>query len=57
MKTEKAKRMSVSINEDMENKIVELRKTDEYCRCSYSEIIRKLIEAGMKVFENEKRVG
>lgn len=57
MKMENAKRMSVTINKEMENKIIELRKTDEYCRCSYSEIIRKLIEAGMKAFENEQKVG
>lgn len=57
MKMENAKRMSVTINKEMENKIIELRQTDEYCRCSYSEIIRKLIEAGMKAFENEQKVG
>lgn len=57
MKMEKVKRMSISINEEMEKKIVELRKTDKYCRCSYSEIIRRLIEAGMRSFEENKKVG
>lgn len=56
MKAECRKRMSISISEDMENKIVELRKTDEYCRCSYSEIIRKLLEQGIKVIEADKRI-
>lgn len=57
MKTENQKRMSISISEEMENKIVELRKTDEYCRCSYSEIIRRLLEQGIKVIEADKKVG
>ena len=47
------KRMSISISEEMENKIVELRKTDEFCRCSYTEIIRRLLEEGVKVIEAE----
>lgn len=50
------KRMSISISEEMENKIVELRKTDEFCRCSYTEIIRRLLEAGVKVVEVDKEV-
>lgn len=50
------KRMSISISEEMENKIVELRKTDEFCRCSYTEIIRRLLEAGVKVVEADREV-
>lgn len=57
MKTKNQKRMSISISEEMENKIVELRKTNEYCRCSYSEIIRRLLEQGIKVIEADKKVG
>lgn len=50
------KRMSISISEEMENKIVEMRKTDKFCRCSYTEIIRQLLEAGVKKFEADKEV-
>lgn len=57
MKVKHQKRMSISLNEEMENKIVELRKTDEYCRCSYSEIIRRLLEQGIKVIESDQRTG
>lgn len=49
------KRMSISINEEMDQKIIELKKTDKYCRCSYSEIIRQLIKAGMEVIEADKK--
>jgi hypothetical protein len=50
-------RLSISVTEEMENKIVELRKKDKYCRCSYSEIIRQLLERGMKTIEENKEVG
>lgn len=45
MKPDMQKRMSISINEEMDKKIIELKKTDKYCRCSYAEIVRQLIEA------------
>jgi len=51
------KRMSISITEEMERKIVEMRKTDEFCRCSYAEIIRQLIEAGVQSLEESKKIG
>lgn len=51
------KRMSISITEEMEQKIVEMRKTDEFCRCSYAEIIRQLIEAGVQSLEESKKIG
>ena len=38
------KRMSISI-------------TDEFCRCSYAEIIRQLIEAGVQSLEESKKIG
>lgn len=50
-------RLSISIPEDVEQKIVDLRKTDEYCRCSYSEIVRRLLEQGIKVIESDQRTG
>lgn len=51
------KRMSISITEEMERKNVEMRKTDEFCRCSYAEIIRQLIEAGVQSLEESKKIG
>lgn len=41
------KRMSISLPDEIEQAIVDLRKTDAFCRCSYSEIIRTLIAAGL----------
>lgn len=44
-------RRTVSLPENMEAALIELRKTDRFCRCSYSEIVRQLIEAGLNEVE------
>lgn len=41
------KRISVSLTPEMERKVMEIRKTDEYCRSSVAEILRMLIERGL----------
>ena len=46
-------RITVSLTKEQENAIVELRKTDEYARCSFGEIIRRLIDAGLEVSQND----
>ena len=40
-------RMSLTLPKELEDAIVKLRKTDKYCRMSYAEIIRQLIEVGL----------
>ncbi len=55
MKPDMQKRMSISVNEEMDKKIIELKKTDKYCGCSYAEIVRQLIEAGIEVTEADRR--
>ena len=36
------------LTKEQENAIVKLRQTDEYCRCSFWELIRRLIDAGLE---------
>lgn len=48
MSTENAWRVSVVIPEELEKKIVELRKMDRFSRSSLSEIIRTLISKGLE---------
>ena len=45
------KRICVMIHPEMEEKIIELRKTDEFCRKSISEIVRILILRGLDAAE------
>lgn len=48
------KRITISVPEDMEDAIYNLREQDEYRRCSKSEMIRRLVEMGLKA-EARKR--
>lgn len=43
-----AKRLSISLPPELEQTVVNLRRTERFCRCSYADIIRQLIVAGMK---------
>lgn len=52
MATEMTRR-TVSLPEPLEDAIVSLRKTDAFCRCSYSEIVRKLITEGLKTVSEQ----
>lgn len=42
------KRITVSFPDDVDKGIYELRKKDEFVRCSYSEIVRRLVIIGLK---------
>ena len=41
-------RLSVSLTKEQEEAITKLRQTDEFCRCSFGELIRKLIDIGLE---------
>ena len=41
------KRVCITMPPELEQKVVDLRKTDEFCRKSISEIVRILIEKGL----------
>lgn len=44
-------RRTVSLPPEIEERILALRKTDKYCRCTISEITRQLIQIGLKSAE------
>ncbi len=50
----KLRRFAVTLPKDEEEKLIELRKTDEFCQCSFSEIIRTMFLRGLEQ-ENAKR--
>lgn len=41
-------RLSVSLTKEQEEAIIKLRQTDEFSRCSFGELIRKLINIGLE---------
>lgn len=40
------KRVSISLPDDLDRRILDLRRTDQFVRSSYSEIVRQLLERG-----------
>lgn len=55
MENRKEWRRSISLTEDMEKAIVEMRKDDRFTRLSYSEIIRQLLQMGLQKMAEEQR--
>lgn len=49
------KRITISIPEELEDAIYKMRKRDEYNRCSKSEVVRKLVEIGLKAEARKKQ--
>lgn len=47
-KSNEVKRMSLSLPAELEQAVIELRKTERFCRCSYAEIIRSLMQLGLE---------
>lgn len=41
------KRVTISLPDSIDKKVLELRKDDRFVRCSYSELVRMLLEAGL----------
>lgn len=49
------RRITISIPDELDAKVLELKKQDQFVRCSYSEIVRLLLLAGLNA-ENKKAV-
>lgn len=41
------RRVTISLPEELDKKILELRKDDRFIRCSYAEIVRQMLENGL----------
>ena len=41
-------RLSVELTKEQEQYLIELRKRDEFCRLSYGELLRRMIDRGME---------
>ena len=46
-------RLSVQLTAEQAKKLIELRKRDEFCRLSYGELIRRLVDVGLEVSEHD----
>lgn len=43
------RRVTISLPEDIDRRILALRTDDRFIRCSYSEIVRRMLEAGIDI--------
>ncbi len=41
------RRITIALPDEIDQKILELRKNDRFIRCSYAEIVRQLLERGL----------
>lgn len=51
------RRVTIAFPDDMDKRILDLRKEDRFIRCSYSEIVRKILEIGFAVLDAERDHG
>lgn len=47
-------RLSVQLTAEQAKALIELRKRDEFCRLSYGEILRRLVNAGLEAQDRER---
>lgn len=41
------RRITIALPDSIDKRILELKKDDKFVRCSYSEIVRQLLERGL----------
>ena len=47
-------RLSIQLTKEQEKELIDMRKRDEYCRLSFGELVRRLIDAGLEVNRGER---
>ena len=45
------KRVTISMPEDLDRRVIEMKKDDRFVRASYSEVVRQLLLAGLAAQE------
>lgn len=48
------RRITIALPDNIDQKILELRKDDRFVRCSYAEIVRQLLERGLDTETKKK---
>lgn len=48
------RRVTISLPDEIDRKILELRKEDRFIRCSYAEIVRQILESGLDMTAAER---
>ena len=49
------RRITIAVPDELDKRILDLRKDDRFIRCSYAEIVRKILDRGLeKISKNER---
>lgn len=48
------RRVTISLPGELDNSVLALKKEDRFVRCSYSEVVRQLLERGFQVLAEER---
>lgn len=44
------RRVTITIPDSVDQKVLDLRKDDKFVRCSYSEIVRQMLDLGLQAY-------
>lgn len=48
------RRMTISLPDELDKRILEQKKDDRFVRCSYSEVVRQMLELGFEALAAEQ---
>ena len=48
------RRVTISLPDELDKRVLALKKDDRFIRCSYSEIVRQMLDHGFAVLEAEQ---
>lgn len=48
------KRMTIALPDELDKRILSLRKDDRFVRCSYSELVRQMLDRGFAMLDAER---
>lgn len=48
------RRVSIALPDDMDMRILKVRKDDRFIRATYSEVVRRILELGLEAIEAER---
>lgn len=49
------RRVTITIPDEVDQKVLDLRKDDRFVRCSYSEIIRRMLALGLAAYDRDRK--
>lgn len=51
------RRVTVTLPDNLDRRILELKKDDRFVRCSYSELVRQVLDRGFSVMNEDRHQG